>query len=482
MGTYKHGIYISEVPTGLVPMTQTDAALIVAFGTVPVHLATNPVADNTPVLCYTYQEAVQQLGYSDDWEKYSLCEVMFTHFALYNMAPIVLVPCMDTSKHVQHQKNIAVELTDGVGKINDAVFVDTLALSTQESTEADLVKDTDYTAAYNDDGEVVITAIEGGKMASVTTIYAAYKALDTTKVTADDIIGGVSTTTGKNSGLELLSEIFPRFGLVPGIVIAPGWSHNPTVASVMKAKVANINTVFKAICLCNVDDSVTKYSNVSEWKNKNNFVGELQYVVWPRVKNGDKKYHLSSHVASLMNQVDAANKDIPYVSPSNKSLQIDGACTVDGDEIFLGIDSAAYLNGQGIVTALNFIGGWRLYGNRTGAYPSSTDPKDAFINIRRMFNWVGNTLVTTFWSKIDDATNKRLIRSVVNSANIWFNGLTAIGALLGGRVEFRSDENAKTDLLDGIVKFHVYMAPPPPAREIDFIQEYDVDYLSNLFA
>ena len=50
MGTYKHGIYISEVPTGLVPMTQTDAALIVAFGTVPVHLATNPVADNTPVL------------------------------------------------------------------------------------------------------------------------------------------------------------------------------------------------------------------------------------------------------------------------------------------------------------------------------------------------------------------------------------------------------------------------------------------------
>ena len=147
----------------------------------------------------------------------------------------------------------------------------------------------------------------------------------------------------------------------------------------------------------------------------------------------------------------------------------DRACTVDGDEIFLGIDSAAYLNGQGIVTALNFIGGWRLYGNRTGAYPSSTDPKDAFINIRRMFNWVGNTLVTTFWSKIDDATNKRLIRSVVNSANIWFNGLTAIGALLGGRVEFRSDENAKTDLLDGIVKFHVYMAPPPPAREIDFI-------------
>ena len=37
---YKHGIYTSEVATSLVPMTQTDSGLIVAFGTAPVHLAT----------------------------------------------------------------------------------------------------------------------------------------------------------------------------------------------------------------------------------------------------------------------------------------------------------------------------------------------------------------------------------------------------------------------------------------------------------
>ena len=99
-----------------------------------------------------------------------------------------------------------------------------------------------------------------------------------------------------------------------------------------------------------------------------------------------------------------------------------------------------------------------------------------------MFNWVGATLVTSYWAKIDDPTNKRLIETIVDSANIWFNGLTAKGALLGGRVEFREDENTTTDLMDGKLYFHVYMTPPSPAREIDFVQEYDPAYIATLFA
>ena len=99
-----------------------------------------------------------------------------------------------------------------------------------------------------------------------------------------------------------------------------------------------------------------------------------------------------------------------------------------------------------------------------------------------MFNWVGATLITSFWSKIDEPTNKRLIETIVDSANIWLNGLTAMGALLGGRVEFREDENTTTDLMDGKLYFHVYMTPPAAARDIEFVQEYDPEYISTLFA
>ena len=53
--------------------------------------------------------------------------------------------------------------------------------------------------------------------------------------------------------------------------------------------------------------------------------------------------------------------------------------------------------------------------------------------------------------------------------------------LVDSNVEFLDTENPTTDLMDGIVKFHLYVTPPGPAREIDFILEYDTAYLKTLF-
>ncbi len=479
---YKHGVYTSEQATSLVPMTETDSGLIVVVGTAPVHLATSPVQANTPVLCYTYKEAVAAFGYSDNWDDYTLCEAIKTHFALFNMAPIVLINVLDSAKHVTPQKKTAT-IQDGIVKVTDSVILDTLKVALSESAEA-LTKDTDYTAAYDDDGNLVVTPVSGGKISSeATTLYLTYTMLNPSGIAAKDIIGGVNTQTNRTEGLELIDEIYPRFGLVPGIIIAPKWSCDTSVAAVMKAKEHNICGHFNAISVCDIPTTEVKnYTQAAEWKNKNNYVDKDNYLGWPLLKLGTAKYHLSTQLASLMNYTDSQHDDIPYYSPSNKSLQADGACLADGTEVYLNSAQAAYLNGQGIVTALNFIGGWKVWGNRTTAYPSNTDVKDTFITNRRMFNWIGNTLVTTFWSKIDDPTNKRLIETIVDSANIWLNGLTAKGALLGGRVEYREDENTKTDAMDGKLRFHVYITPPAPARDIEFIQEYDPDYISNLFA
>ena len=479
---YKHGVYTSEQATSLVPMTQTDSGLIVAVGTAPVHLATAPVESNTPVLCYTYSEAVAALGYSDDFEKYTLCEAMKVHFALFNMAPIVLVNVLDKKKHASQQKK-TVTIENGVATVKDPVLLDTLTAALTEQGEA-LTKDKDYTAAFDDDGNVVVTPVSGGKISTgATSLYLSYTMLAPEEVEADDIIGGVNTSTGKAEGLELIDEVYPRFGIVPGIIIAPKWSTISSVAAVMKAKEHNICGHFNAISLSDIPTTEVKtYTQASEWKNKNNYVDKDGFLGWPLLKLGTSKYHLMTQLASLMNYTDSQHDDIPYYSPSNKSLQADGACLADGTEVFLNNAQAAYLNGQGIITAINFIGGWKAWGNRSTAYPSNTDVKDTFITNRRMFNWVGNMLITTFWSKIDDPTNKRLIETVVDSANIWLNGLTAKGALLGGRVEYREDENTTTDVMDGKIRFHVYITPPAPARDIEFIQEYDPDYISALFA
>lgn len=479
--SYKHGVFTSEVPTSIVPAVNTTAGLPVVFGTAPVHLASDRAAVNKPILCYSYAEAAQQFGYSDDWVKYTLCEVMYSQFALYNRDPVVFVNVLDPATHKKSVTNKEITLTDKVGKLEAAVLLETLKVKKASAGES-LVEGADYEAAYDDDGVLVITALADGEAESAATLFLDYDELDASMVTADDIIGGVSISDGSYKGMETLNKVFPLTGLVPGIVLAPGWSDDPTVGAIMKAKAGNINSHFKAITLNDVPtDTVKKYTDVKNWMNQNSYNDTSQVVCWPMVKMGAKLYHLSTHVLGVLLTTDSSNDDIPYESPSNKSMQVSGCCLQDGTEIALGPDEGEYLNGQGVVTALNFVGGWKCWGNRTACYPSNTDPKDAFISIRRMFNWHAQTFIQTYWAKVDKPINKRLIQTVIDSENMRLNGLTGQGVILGGRIEFRENENPTTNLMDGIIKFHTYLTPPTPAREIENVLEYDPAYFETLF-
>lgn len=303
---------------------------------------------------------------------------------------------------------------------------------------------------------------------------------DVTKVTATDItaLGNVSD---KKKGLELLEEIYPRFGLIPGTIIAPGWSGDVIVAATMAAKVQNINGCFQAMAVVDQDPAIAGYSNAATAKSVTN---SRVILCWPRVTLGGKVYHLSTHVAALMARVDAAHDDLPYKSPSNETLQIDGAKEPNGADVWLTKEQANLLNGRGIVTALRFAGAFRSWGNRTSLYDysgSTTDPKDTFIPVRRMINWLINTLTVSYFSRIDEPISKRQVESIVNEVQIYFNGLVARGALVGGSIVFLEDENPVTDLSDGIVRFHIQVCPPSPMRELTFVIEYQPKFYSSLF-
>lgn len=183
--------------------------------------------------------------------------------------------------------------------------------------------------------------------------------------------------------------------------------------------------------------------------------------------------------AGCLAETDTGNEGIPYESPSNKTVHIDGLCDDDGNTINLTYNQALVVDAAGICTFLNFMGGWTAWGNHTACYPKSTDVKDYFIPLSRMFDYVTNTLIKTFWSKLDKPMNRRLIDTILDSANIWLNGLVGAGYLLGASVEMLESENPLTSLMAGKIKLHVYMTPPSPAQEIDFVLEYDADYVTS---
>ena len=55
---YKHGVYVSEVSTSIIPAVNTTAGLPVVFGTAPIHLAKDRAMANKPILCHSYEEAL----------------------------------------------------------------------------------------------------------------------------------------------------------------------------------------------------------------------------------------------------------------------------------------------------------------------------------------------------------------------------------------------------------------------------------------
>ncbi len=549
---FKHGVYTQEKETSISTPVTTQSGIPFVVGRAPVHTVDGKV--NTPVLCNTYAEAMEALGYSDDWKKYELCEMIYSHFQLFGMGPVIFVNVLDPSIHktnvapadiavVDKQAILPLEALITGLKVNSpaeavemaipfvnrigyipvaAIKTATMAVYTDSGKETACQADTDYTIGEDADGLITITAAEGGVLETASSCYITagridtvtyvaevdytvfydkqklkvevlsdgsippgidalsitYTAVNPDAVTRADVIGGYDTRTKTYSGLEVIDQCYPKYRKLPDLIVCPGWSTNSGVAAAMAAKAANINGLFTAKALIDADcTEIRHYTDVTAWKTKNNLNSKYQVVFWPMAKLDDKIFHLSVQAAGRMAATDNDNGGCPSESPSNKLLQCDGIVLADGTEVNLDLVQANYLNEVAVNTVLNFINGFVLWGNFTACYPGNTDVKDYFIPISRMFGWVATSVTLTYWSKTDRKMVPRLVDSIVDSINIWLHALTTEEHLLGGRCEYIAGENSLVDLMAGKIKFHIFMTPPSPAQEINFILEYDVDYV-----
>ena len=228
----------------------------------------------------------------------------------------------------------------------------------------------------------------------------------------------------------------------------------------------------------NNDGGATKYTDVKQRKEAQAVSDANAYAVWPCAKVGEVVYSGSSLAAALTAYTDAVNADTPNVSPSNKTLAISAACLADGTEVVLDQEQANTVNGFGVATFLN-MSGFRLWGNNTAAYPSTTDPKDRWFSVRRFLSWAANSFILTYFSKVDSPANKRLIEAIVDSENVRGNGFVARGVCARYEVIYDEAENTTADLLDGKITFHQYITPYTPAEDIEDVIEFDPDALTT---
>lgn len=511
----KHGVFVSEEATALTVPQAAQSDLIVAVGTAPVNTLDDPeAAANVPIVAYSFAEAAEQLGYSKDYGRYTLCGLMYAAANIEAVSPVVYINVLDPARHKKVLAETEITVSDMQGTLKKTGILrrglvvkylgQTAAAGAGEGSAsgdgADLdgegggaaaepVADTgwipaeegtDYVLGYDADGYLTVTLVSGGAAEGAAALKVSGYELAPEAVTKDDIIGAIDISTGKETGMEVIRQVFPKFGMVPGQLLAPGWSHIPEIGLALCAKAASVNTVFKAMAVLDLDTELArKYADVKEAKEACGYASEFSRVMWPMAKVGESIFPLSVISAVSAVAEDAANDDVPGYG-SNIAVNISGACLSDGTEVQLDQDQAAAVNSAGVTTLLR-MNGWRLWGNYTGAFPGSGDAKDIWWHVRRIFNWQGNTFIQTYLPQVDRPMSGALVQNIVNSENIRLSAYIP-KHFAAAEISYNPDDNPATDVISGKMTFRQKIAPYTPAQEINDVLSYDVESLTAALA
>src|SRR5262249_1321360 len=152
--------------------------------------------------------------------------------------------------------------------LTDDVIYDSLVVKDAAGTTT-YVLGTDYLVTYDNSENCVITPISTAAKAQAS-LKVNYDKIDWTGFPKTNIIGGYSSKTDAYTGLEAIDLVNTMFQMVPGFILAPGFSHMTDVATIMKAKAAQVDGRFACYSVHDVDVSATGVlasSGCASWKN-----------------------------------------------------------------------------------------------------------------------------------------------------------------------------------------------------------------------
>ena len=292
--------------------------------------------------------------------------------------------------------------------------------------------------------------------------------------TISNIIGGVDSATGKNTGVQCFLDANSVVKVRPRILIAPGFSHQQAVATELLA----IAERLKAVCVLDGPNT----TNEAAISYAENFGSARVYVVDPWVKvwdattSADVVQPASARVAGLISKSD--NERGFWWSPSNQ--EINGITGTARPIDFVMGDSnckANYLNENNVATIIH-QDGYRLWGNRTPA----TDTKFAFLCVRRTADMVAESLLYAHLWAVDRGITRTYVEDVRDGVDLYLRHLQVIGAILGGSCWVDKEINTSDQIMQGIVYWDYDFTPVYPAEHLVFRSHIVDGYIDEIFA
>ena len=477
MADYKHGAYGVIQAVGSRVADESQGA-IVYVGTAPVHNVEGGANNvNKPIVVNNIAEARKYFGYSDEWDKYTLCEAMHVHLENKGVGPLVFINVLNPATHRASEAG-TVSKTPENGRITipaaQDIILDSVVVKSGNTAK---VKGTDYAIAYNIEKKTItISELTAGALGT-SALTITYNTVDATAVTTADVIGA-SDGLGLNTGIFAIKNVYQLTGYIPAYLAAPGFSSVPAVHAAMYQNSVKVNGhwdvyMFVDLPIVNGDTPLT-LDTARTYKNGNGYTKENETVFFPLAQGTDGKiYHLSVLAAANFQELLLAQDGIPYKTASNTDCSLI-------ENLYLGASNTGRiyddsiinekLNKNGIASAAYVGGRWAIWGCHSADYDQENGDQ---INVaetnRMMLYYISNDFQHRRTPDVDKPMTANDLQTIIAEEQTRVDALLNIGALTRGVVTLNADAQAKSDIMNGDYSFLFDITTTPLAKSLTAI-------------
>ncbi len=477
MADYKHGAYGVIQAVGSRVADESQGA-IVYVGTAPVHNVEGGANNvNKPIVVNNIAEARKYFGYSDEWDKYTLCEAMHVHLENKGVGPLVFINVLNPATHKASEAgNVSKTPENGRVTIPAAqdIILDSVVVKSGNTAK---IKGTDYAIAYNVEKKTItISELTAGALGT-SALTITYNTIDASAVTMADVIGA-SDGLGLNTGIFAIKNVYQLTGYIPAYLAAPGFSSVPAVHAAMYQNSVKVNGhwdvyMFVDLPIVNGETPLT-LDTAKTYKNGNGYTKENETVFFPLAQGTDGKiYHLSVLAAANFQELLLAQDGIPYKTASNTDCSLI-------ENLYLGASNTGRvyddsiinekLNKNGIASAAYVGGRWAIWGCHSADYDQDNGDQ---INVaetnRMMLYYISNDFQHRRTPDVDKPMTANDLQTIIAEEQTRVDALLNIGALTRGVVTLNADAQARSDIMNGDYSFLFDITTTPLAKSLTAI-------------
>ncbi len=454
---FHHGTETKRENGGSVAVSTVDGAIIGIVGTAPIG------AVNELTVCQTTKD-FSKFGVILN-KGFTLPDA-FDILARYASGKVYVVNVLDPTKH---KTNVTDETLTQDSNTLRAQTAHAGLLNLTLVSDRTLTEGNDYTVDLQT-GEIILKAKHSE-------LKATYDYADPSKVTEEDIKGGIDSVSGKRKGFELLRDGFNLYGADAKILICPEFDKTASCAAALGTLADQLHA--KAYIQLPKGTSLSKaiqgrgpMGTINASASNENVRHFYPYAIG----SSNELESLATHAAGLRMKVDVEHGY--WFSSSNRELagvigmEVPLTARVDDKQ-----SETNQLNAVGITTIFNSFGtGFRLWGNRSSNFPTVTHISN-FEVASRTGDIIDESIRQAELQFIDLPIDDALIDSFIETIDTFMRSQKSI---VGYSVGLDYDEDLVNEFSQGHIPLVYDYTPKIPGERVTNRSVMTRKYLVNL--